>query len=368
LRYCTRCLMPETRPRLTFDERGVCSACVWADEKKSAVDWESRQRDLRELCEHFRQRNASRFDCIVPVSGGKDSSYVAYQMKYTWGMNPLTVTVHPSLSFPVGELNLEHFINAGFDHLRVTPSPNVGRRIARRTLIEQGQPMMSFMMSVQSTVLKVATIFDIPFIMYGEEGEVEYGGSTRLKNQPCYDLDDAVRIYLSGNDARTLIGEFTEKELFWWLFPTEEEFRSLDPKIAKWSYFENWDSYEHYLVAKEKCGLQEEPERCLGTYNNFAQTDTKLYDLHCYLMYLKFGFGRCAQDVGIDIRRGSMTRKQGLALVKRYDGEYPEPYVQDYLEFFQMTMEEFDEALDRHANRDLFQKVDGRWRPRFTPH
>jgi N-acetyl sugar amidotransferase len=366
LRYCVNCLMPETRPRLTFDEQGVCSACSWASEKKTVVDWDQREAELRELCDHSRQRNHSRFDCIVPVSGGKDSSYVAYQMKHTWGMHPLTVTIHPSLAFPLGDQNLENFIDAGFDHLRVTPNPDVARRIARQTFIEQGQPMMAFMMSVQTTIFKLAVVFDIPFVMFGEEGEVEYGGTSKLKNQACYDLEDAVRIYLSGINPQSFIGEFSEKDLYWWLFPTAEEFRALNPKIAKYSYFENWDSYAHYLVSKEKCGLQEEPERCLGTYNNFAQTDTKLYDLHCYLMYLKFGFGRCSQDVGIDIRRGAMTRKQGVALVKRYDGEYPEPFIQDYLEYFRMTQAEFDDALDRHANRDLFNKVNGRWQPVFT--
>ncbi len=360
--------MPETRPRIGFDERGVCNACIWADEKKQIVDWGSRGRGLEKLCAENRSRNANGFDCLVPVSGGKDSSYVAYMMKHRMKMHPLTVTIAPPLSFPLGDRNLENFIYSGFDHVRITPNPDVGAKIAKTAFIEQGQPLMAWIISVQTVILRCAVLFNIPFVMFGEEGEVEYGGSDKLKNQACYDLDDTVKIYLSGNNPQRFIGEFTEKELYWWLFPAEREFRSLDPKIAKWSYFENWDSYEHYLVSKEKCGLQDEPERCVGTYNNFAQTDTKLYDLHCYLMYLKFGFGRCTQDVGIDIRRGAMTRKQGLALVRRYDGEYPEPYIKDYLNYFGMTQDEFDAALDRHANHNLFKKVDRHWRPTFTPH
>lgn len=360
--------MPETRPRIGYDERGACNACVWAEEKKEIIDWTARWRELEELCAASKQRNPNKFDALVPVSGGKDSSYVAYAMKHKAGMRPLTVTIAPPLSFPLGDRNLENFIYSGFDHVRVTPNPEVGARIARTAFIEQGQPLMAWIMSVQTVIFRCAVLFDIPLVMFGEEGEVEYGGSSKLKHRACYDLEDSIKIYLSGNDPRRFLSEFTEQELYWWLYPSEEEFRALEPKIAKWSYFENWDSYEHYLLAKEKCGLGEEEVRCLGTYNNFAQTDTKLYDLHCYLMYLKFGFGRCTQDVGIDIRRGAMTRKQALALVKRYDGEYPEAYEQDYLNYFQMTKEEFDDALDRHANRDLFRKVDGRWRPTFTAH
>ena len=136
---------------------------------------------------------------------------------------------------------------------------------------------------------------------------------------------------------------------------------------AHWSYFENWDPYEHYLVAKEKCGLQEQVERSQGTYNNFAQTDTSLYNLHVYLMYLKFGFGRCTQDVGIDIRRGAMSRTQGLALVRKLDREDPKNFISQYLEYFGMSRHEFDAILDKHVNKSLFRKERAEWVPMFEP-
>lgn len=368
LRYCTRCLMPETRPRIGYDERGVCNACVWADEKKSgAVDWQARWAQLLALRDKHRARSRDGFDVLVPVSGGKDSSAVAYKLKHDLGLHPLCVTLAPPLTFPVGDANLRRFLDHGYDHVHVTPNPAVGRRIARRSFEEQGQPLLAWIISVQTAVFRVAVQFQVPFVMFGEEGEVEYGGSNRLKNRPFYDLDDAIGMYLSGNDPARFSALATDKELYWWRFPSKEELRALGPEIAHWSYFENWDSYAHYLLAKDKCGLQEMESRCVGTYNNFAQTDTSLYDLHCYLMYLKFGFGRCTQDVGIDIRRGAMTRKQALALVRRYDGEYPEAYVPGYLEYFGMTQAEFDAALDRHANPKLFRKEAGRWVPTFVP-
>jgi len=367
MKYCTRCVMPDTRPRLTFDENGVCSACRWSEEKRSEVPWQARREELQALCERHRRRNPSGFDVLVPVSGGKDGSYVSWKLKHEYGMHPLAVTVTPPLPFPLGNENLESFIRSGFDCVRVSPDLRVSGRIGRKGLVEQGQPLIAWIMNVQTVVFRIACLFRIPFVMFGEEGEVEYGGTTKLKDRACYDLEDSVRIYLSGNDPRRLVGEFTEKELYWWLYPPEEEFRALAPDIAHWSYFENWDPYEHYLLAKEKCGLREVESRCVGTYNNFSQTDTSLYDLHTWLMYLKFGFGRCTQDACIDIRRGAMTRRQALGLVQRFDGEPPDAYVEGYLDYFRMSRAEFDAAVDRHVNRALFEKADGRWRPTFVP-
>lgn len=304
----------------------------------------------------------------MPVSGGKDSSYVAYKMKYELGMHPLTITVQPPLPFDIGNENLEIFINHGYDHLRITPNPEIGRKIARIFFIEYGQPLMAWIIAVQTVVFRLVALFKILLVMFGEEGEVEYGGSSKLKSKLFYDLDDSINIYLSGVDPRKFTQEFSDQQLYWWLYPSEEELRIVSPEIAHWSYFENWDSYLHYLVSKEKCGLKEMSQRCIGTYNNFAQTDTCLYDLHCYLMYLKFGFGRCTQDVGIDIRRGALTRRQALNLVKMYDGEYPEPFIQNYLDYFQMTKEEFDSVLEKFSNKDLFEKKNDRWVPKFEPH
>lgn len=365
IKFCSNCLMPSTRPRISFNKVGICNACEWASEKKEIVDWKARELQLKNLCDKFKIEKSGKFQCILPASGGKDSSYVADQMQNKWGLNGLSVTIHPPLSYHLGNQNLENFIFSGFDNIRITPNPEVGRRMARYYFEEQGQPLMAWIMSVQTIIFRIAVVFDIPFVMFGEEGEMEYGGSTNLKNKYYYDIDDCIKLYLSGNNPLDFLGELTPAEKFWWTFPDENEFKNLKPIIAKYSYFENWDPYEHYLFAKENCGMLETEQRCIGTYNNFAQTDTKLYDLHAYLMYLKFGFGRCCQDVGIDIRRGALSRKQGLSLVKKFDGEYPESLIPDFLEYFRMTQDEFDKVLDRHANKSLFKKINGRWVPDF---
>lgn len=130
--------------------------------------------------------------------------------------------------------------------------------------------------------------------------------------------------------------------------------------FTHWSYFENWDSYRNYVVAKEKCGLIEKDEGNIDTFTNFSQNDQALYSLHAYLMYLKFGFGRATQDAGIEIRRGSMTREQGINLVKMYDNSYPsEQLIEIYLNYYKMSKEEFDSVLDKYVNKDLFEKING---------
>lgn len=364
--YCTNCVMPSTRPRISFDHRGWCNACAWAEEKKTKIDWPARRAMLEKICETYRRKDGI-FDCIVPVSGGKDSSYVAYMMKQEMGMHPLCVNIIPPLEFDVGRKNLENFIGAGYDCIRVAPNPIVAKRIGLRSLVDHGQPLMSWIINVQVAVFKLAIRFEIPLVMFGEEGETEYGGSNKLKASPLYDIEDSIKLYLSGINPTRFLDEFTEKELYWWLYPSENDFRKANLAIAHWSFFENWDPYHHYLVAKEKCNLEERDVASTGTYNNFAQTDTCLYDLHTYLMYLKFGFGRCSQDVGIDIRRGAMTRKQGINLIKKYDGEFPEKYVGAYLDYFGISAPEFDEIVDKWANKSLFEKSNRRWVPTFAP-
>ncbi len=362
MKYCTNCVMPETRPRITFDERGWCNACQWAEEKKT-IDWAGRWTLLEELCQKYKSKTG--FDCIVPVSGGKDSSYVAYMMKHRLGMNPLCVTIRPNLELEVGKHNLLNFVNSGYDHIHLTPDPDISREIDRIGFVEAGRPLLGWQTAVQTSIFRFAQKLSIPFVMFGEDGETEYGGAKKLKHSHYYDAGDAVNIYLEGHDPSRYAAKFSQSKLYLFSFPTAEELLLADVCIAHWSFFENWDPYEHYLVAKEKCGMQEQKERATASYNNFAQTDTALYNLHAWMMYLKFGFGRCSQDVGIDIRRGAMSRKQGLSLVKRFDGEAPKQYIPQYLEYFNLTPEEFDAVIAKHVNKSLFEFRGGAWEPTF---
>lgn len=176
MKICSNCVMLETRPRVTFDENNVCNACQWSKEKKQKVDWKLRANQLNELVEKYKKRNAGRFDCICPSSGGKDSSYVAYKLKEL-GLHPLTVTINPPLPHEIGERNFNNFLGKGFDNIRITPNYEVGRKLAKKAFLEQGRPMHAFIMAVQTAIFRTAVLFDIPFVMFGEEGETEYGGT-----------------------------------------------------------------------------------------------------------------------------------------------------------------------------------------------
>lgn len=363
--WCTNCLNMSTRPRISFDARGWCNACQWMEEKKT-LDWAPRRKELEAVLDKYRSRNGG-FDCMVPASGGKDGSYVAYQLKHQYGMNPLAVTVTPALALDLGNQNLKNFIESGYNHIQINPDVQAMRLLNKLGFIEKGFPYYGWLIAIQTGVIRLAVNLNIPLLFYGEDGEVEYGGSTESKNGAMFDITYMKRVYLEGGYQKVLEASgLSDSELYFFKFPTEAELAGKELQLTHWSYFEAWDPYRNYLVAKEHCGLQEAEATNSGTFTNFAQNDQALYALHTYMMYLKFGFGRATQDAGIEIRRGAMTRDQAVNLVRLYDGWFPEEYMETYLEYYEMTREEFDAVLDRWANVELFEKVDGRWSPKFT--
>jgi N-acetyl sugar amidotransferase len=364
-RWCKNCLAMSTRPRLTFDARGWCNACVWTEKKKN-LDWSSRERQLKSLLEKHRRSDGS-FDCLVPVSGGKDGSYVAYNLKHKHGMNPLAVTVTPALSLALGDDNLKAFISSGYNHISVNPAYNAMRKLNKAGFVEMGFPYYGWLIAIHTAVIRTAMAYGVGLVFYGEDGEVEYGGSLETEKNPIYDVHYQKRIYLEGGYEKVLNSSgLSGNELYFFRFPELAELNAHPLDLTHWSYYENWDPYRNYLVAKEYCGLKEADETNSGTFTNFAQNDQALYALHTYLMYLKFGFGRANQDASIEIRRGAMDREQAVNLVRLYDGHYPEEFIGLYLDYYQMSKQEFDSVLDLYANRGLFQKVGDRWQPNFV--
>ena len=364
LRWCSNCVAMSTRPRISFDERGWCNACRWA-EQKARIDWAERRRALESLLE--RQRAAGRaFDCVVGVSGGKDGSFVSHSLKHRFGVRPLAVSVQPPLPLALGQRNLQAFADSGYDLIVVNVPPDPMRRLNRAGLIEWGFPYFGWLVAIHTALVRVAVNFGVDLIFYGEAGEIEYGGSEESADEAVYGIDYIKRIYLEdGFEAVLAAAGLSKDEQYWFTFPDGSEAVSRRIGFTEWSRFENWDPYRNYLVAKEHCGLAENGASNAGTFTNFAQNDQALYALHTYIMYLKFGFGRANQDAAIEIRRGAMDRAQAVNLVNLYDGHYPEEFIDQYLDYYRMSAAEFDAVLDKWANRDLFDKVDGRWRPRF---
>jgi len=362
LSWCTNCLNNSLRPRITFDKKGWCNACQWMEEKKE-VNWEKRRKELLQIVKKFKSNSI--YDCIVPVSGGKDGSYVASQIRDKFGLNPLTVTSRPPLELDVGKTNLKNFLKYNYDHVHVTPNYKAMQSLNKIGFIKKGSPYYGWLTSIFSTVLNVAIQHNINLIFYGEDGEVEYGGSTENKNKAIFDVKYTINNYLEAGYHKIIKqSKLDKRELYWFDFP-KKEIGKRKIGVTHWSYFEPWDSYRNYLVAKDKFNLDEHKQNSAGTFTNFAQNDQSLFALHTYLMYLKFGFGRATQDAGIEIRRKAMTREQGLNLVRLYDNHFPQEFLEEYLEYYQMSKSQFMKVIDFWANKKLFKKIKGQWMPKF---
>ena len=362
LSWCTNCLNNSLRPRITFDKKGWCNACQWMEEKKE-VNWEKRRKELLQIVKKFKSNSI--YDCIVPVSGGKDGSYVASQIRDKFGLNPLTVTSRPPLELDVGKTNLNNFLKYNYDHVHVTPNYKAMQSLNKIGFIKLGSPYYGWLTSIFSTVLNVAIQHNINLIFYGEDGEVEYGGSTENKNKAIFDVKYTINNYLEAGYHKIIKqSKLDERELYWFNFP-KKEIGKRKIGVTHWSYFEPWNSYRNYLVAKDKFNLDEHKQNSAGTFTNFAQNDQSLFALHAYLMYLKFGFGRATQDAGIEIRRKAMTREQGLNLVRLYDNHFPQEFLEEYLEYYQMSKSQFMKVIDFWANKKLFKKIKGQWMPKF---
>lgn len=362
--WCKNCLNMSTRPRISFDERGFCNACQWSEEKK-ILNWKKRQQFLKKILNHVKKNKKGNYDCIVPVSGGKDSTYVAYKLRDEYKLNVLTVTSRPPLELDIGKKNLYNFIERDFEHIHVSANAKSMQIINKLGFVEKGSPYYGWLVSIFTTCLRVALTNKIDLIFYGEDGEIEYGGSTKNKNKPFFDINYIIKNYYEGDHKKICKkSKLSKNDLYFFTFD-KKDLINKDLKLTHWGYFEPWDSYRNYLFAKEALNFQETEVSNVGTFTNFAQNDQALYALHIYLMYLKFGFGRATQDAGIEIRRGAMSREQAKNLVNIYDNQYPENFEKMYLDYYQMTKIEFERVLDRHVNKNLFIKKKGRWSPIF---
>lgn len=362
--WCKSCLVMSTRNRISFNKNGFCSACQWSHEKKS-LNWKKRRKELLKICNKNRSKN-ERFDCIVPVSGGKDGSFVSSILKKKYKMNPLCVTIRPPLETNIGKNNLLNFINSGFSHLHISPDKEAMRKLNLYGFEKFGFPYYGWLIAIHSAVIRIAINFDIKLIFYAEDGELEYGGDGKLKKNYIYDTEYIISNYLEGNYVKSIKNcKLTQNEKFWFILPNKKVIKKKKISITHLSSFYNWDPYTNYLHAKKYCGLEEEKARNIGSYTNYSQNDQKLYHLHCYMMYLKFGFGRANQDASIDIRRGALLRDQGIQLVNMYDNTNCVEFYDEYCEYYKISKNKFLKILDKWANKKLFKKKGKFWTPKF---
>jgi N-acetyl sugar amidotransferase len=362
VRYCRKCTVSNQRPRITFDENGVCSACNFSEYKRTKIDWAERERELIELCNRHRKNNGE-YDVIVPCSGGKDGSFVAHQLKYKYGMNPLTVTWAPLWATEIGRRNLDAFIRSGFDNVLGTPNGIVTRKLTQLSFSHIGDPFQPFIYGQTNFPLSMAIKHNVSLIMYGENGEVEYGGDMKNAHRPNREIQDHDKHYFSGLPPEFWVQHgISLNDLKPFMAPKYEEIVKNKTEIHFLGYYKFWDPQENYYYCREHTGFTPNTERSEGTYSKYASLDDRIDGFHYYLGFIKFGIGRTTSDAAHEIRDGKITREEGVALVKRYDGEFPQRYFQEFLDYCGITAEQFHEVIDSWRSEHLWQKTGDGWK------
>lgn len=366
VKFCRKCTVSNQRPRIRFDDDGVCSACRYAIYKRQEVDWEARERELQLLCETHRKSNGE-YDVIVPCSGGKDGGFVAHQLKYRYGMNPLCVTWAPLRPTEIGRQNLDAFIGAGFDHILGTPNPRVTRKLTKLSFEYVGDPFQPFIYGQTNFPMHMAVMHNVPLIMYGENGEVEYGGDMKNAFRPTREITDHDKHYFSG-----LPPEFwtehgvTLAELRPFMAPRHADIVKNKTEIQFFGYYKFWDPQENFYYCQEHTGFTPNSEHSEGTYSKYASLDDRFDGYHYYLGFIKFGIGRTTSDTAHEIRDDKITREEGAALVRRYDGEFPRKYYEDFLEFCGITDAEFEAVIDSWRSDHIWKRENGEWHLRHA--
>ena len=362
--FCVKCTISNQRPRIQFDDDGVCSACNFSDYKNNEIDWEKREKELLKLLDKHRKDNGE-YDVLVPCSGGKDASQLAHKLKYKYNMNPLTVTWAPMLYTDIGIENLHNMIRVGnLANQLGTPPGDIHKKLTKLSFEILGDPFQPFIYGQTNYPLQVALEHKIPLVMYGENGEVEYGGDMKNAFIPTRDYkSDHVKHYFSGLSPESFEKYgISYKDLKPYTSPPVEDLNSLGLELHFWSYYEKWIPQENYYYCIDNTGFQANKVRSEGTYSKYASLDDKLDGFHYYLSYIKFGIGRATSDSAHEIRDGHITRDEGIQLVKKFDGEFPMRFYKTFLEYCDIDEKLFNEVIDSWRSSHLWENINGEWK------
>ena len=384
--FCKRCVMSNQRPAssvefrhtpdrkhntLKFDAEGICDACRFA-EHKERIDWKTREDELLRLLDKHR-RNDGHYDCIVPGSGGKDSVYAAYVLKYKYGMHPLTVTWPPILYTDIGLKNYRNWLEVGgFDNITFKQNGKVMRLLTRLSIENIFHPFQTFILGQKNLAPKIAIQYDVPLVFYGEN-EAEYGNpiadnAMSLRDKSYYTMNDLNEVYLGGISIRELREKYQIPlaDLMAYLPADQEKLKKSNIEVHYLGYYLKWTPQESYYYSVEHAGFQANPERTEGTYSKYNSLDDKIDGFHYYTLYIKFGIGRATYDASQEIRNKHLIRQEGMALVKRFDGEFPKKNFKEIMEYIDMPQETFLDLCDKFRSPHLWKKVDDKWHLRHT--
>jgi N-acetyl sugar amidotransferase len=363
IRYCTKCIMPETKPDLYIDGEGVCSACR-NFEKRDEVDWENRRKQLLSILERYRSKDGSNWDCIIPVSGGKDSTYQVIRMLQL-GMNPLCVTATTCHLSDIGRKNIENIQNLGVDYIELTTNRAVRRKLNRLGLMQVGDISWPEHVGIFTVPVRAAVQYKVPLIVWGENPQNEYGGPGAASKDHVL-----TRRWLEefggllGLRVTDLIGQegIERRHLIPFSYPTDEELKSSNVTGIFLGYYIPWDGYSNALLSQAH-GLTTFNRTVEGSVVSYENLDNYQTGIHDYFKFLKFGFGRATDIACLHIRRGRITREDGLSLVQKHDGKFPWTYlgkpIDEILEPLDISVDQFIQICDRFTNKKLF-KIDSR--------
>ena len=386
VKFCKKCVISNQRPSsavefkhtiktkkktIGFDDEGVCDACRQS-EIKNRIDWKVREEELLQLLDKYR-RSDGYYDCIVPGSGGKDSAYQAHILKYKYGMNPLTITWPPILYTDYGYKNWKAWLDSGFDNISFYRNGEVMKLLTKLSIENLLHPFQTFILGQKNLAPKIAAKFNIPLIFYGEN-EAEYGNpiadnQSSLRDKSFHSYNNLDEIHLGGVSIRELKDKYNLKETDFASFlpASAEEIESFNIDVRYLGYYLRWTPQEVYYYAVENTGFKARPFRTQGTYSKYNSIDDKIDDLHYYTTYIKFGIGRATYDASQEIRNKHITREEGVALVNRFDGEFPDRYFNEIMEYIDIKPERFHELCDKFRSPHLWEKdADGTWKLRYS--
>ncbi len=383
MRYCKRCLQPDTRPGVVFDDEQICFACRYEESKKT-IDWAAREAELRGYAEEAKAEAKKRgnvYDCVIGVSGGKDSTYQAIYAKERLGLNPLLINCAPDEISEIGRKNIDNLSHLGFDIISIHPNPVVARKLARKSFLDRGNIVAASEYCLWASSYIMAVRMNIPFIIQGENAALTLGAA---KNQEA--TGNAFSVLqlntLRGGKTDEFLdpdGGITEKDLALYQIPDVKMMEEMGIRAVFLQYYsKEWSQVRNadFAIARGLTGRTDDLH-ALGRYRRYTALDSDMQIPNQMIKYLKFGFGYATDEVCYDIREGRLSREDAKWYVDEFDGLCGEKYIEDACRYLMVTEEEFWEVVDHYVNFDLFARADevedknakcicGRYVPRFT--
>ncbi len=363
--YCSKCVYPSLAVYITMEEGNVCSGCRVSGQK-GGIDWEERQKLLIETIKESKIKSGANYDCIIPVSGGKDSYFQTHFIKNVLGFNPLLVTYHGNNYLPEGEYNLERMREVfGVDHLIFRPSTSLLIKMNRAGFKLQGDMNWHAHCGIFTYPVQIAVKFKIPILIWGEHGPTDLGGQVSLHDMIEMSARKRLEHDLRGFDWYDFVGleGIKEEELLWAKYPSDEELEEIGVRGLYLNNFLQWDANKQVMLVMEQYRWKAADQEFERTYRKFSNLDDMHENgIHDYMKYIKFGYGRATDHASKDIRLGKLTRAQGVEMVKKYDHVKPRRDLERWLKYVNMTEEEFDTIADTFRDPRVWWQENGVWK------